>query len=73
MSGLHCDYNRVVRWRHAYPHASSHPDGNPACNRYANCHNYGYSDAETYAYTTSSAFAEASSDTRTASESIAVS
>jgi hypothetical protein len=58
--------------RDAYPDANSHGHRNPGCNCYANCHDYGYFDAETYAYTTFRAFAEAASDTRTASESIAV-
>ena len=59
MSGIHSEYNRVVCWRHAYPHANSQSNGYGDCNRYANRHGYGYSDAETYAHTTFNADPEA--------------
>jgi hypothetical protein len=57
VSGLHCDYNRFVPRRHAYPDANSHRHSVS----YADPHGHGYFDSQIYAYTTFNADTEAAS------------
>ena len=74
MSWLHSDHNRVVRRRRRQPDANGHGNSNSNTYGHGNSERYGhrYFDAETDAYTASSAFGEASPDASAAPDSITV-